>query len=239
MNPLGQRFLVIYSGVLTAALAVIVLTGFARGTQKASFDELDVQRINVREADGTLRLVINSAGKAPGIYIKNKEYPHLDRKSAGMIFFNDEGTENGGLIFGGEKNADGSKESHGHLSFDAYEQDQTMALESNQEGGKRWSSLTLADYPDYSILEELQLMAATKDLPENQRRARLQAFLDEHGCPLERMSLGRGPDNSVQLSMNDKDGHPRMVLKVAPDGTPSLHMLDAKGRVTGEMVGKQ
>jgi len=84
-----------------------------------------------------IRLVISDKSKAPGIIVKGKEYPHPDRKSAGMIFYNDEGTENGGLIFGGDRSEDGTKHSSGHLSFDAYEQDQAMALDSTQSGGER------------------------------------------------------------------------------------------------------
>jgi hypothetical protein len=83
----------------------------------AAIEELDVQRINLREPDGTLRLVISNKSKAPGIFIKGKEYPHPDRKTAGMIFFNDEGTENGGLIFGGETSPDGIKHSSGQFGL--------------------------------------------------------------------------------------------------------------------------
>ena len=103
----SQRFLTVYSGVLTAVFAVTVLSGSVDAPKKLSVEQLDVQRINLREPDGTLRLIVSSTDKAPGIYIKNKEYPHPSRKTAGMIFLNDEGTENGGLIFGGEKSADG------------------------------------------------------------------------------------------------------------------------------------
>jgi len=103
---LGQRFLVIYSGMLTVAFAVSMLTGFAK-SPVATFDEIDVQRINVREPDGTLRMVISDSAKLPGVIVKGKEQPKVDRPQAGMIFFNDEGSENGGLIFGGKRDAHG------------------------------------------------------------------------------------------------------------------------------------
>lgn len=236
MKPIGQRFLMMYAGVLTAVFAATVLSGFAQTPKKLSLDELDVQRINVREPDGTLRLVISDAATAAGIIIKGKEYPHPNRKAAGMIFYNDEGTENGGLIFGGEEGKDGTRESHGHLSFDAYEQDQTMALESNQDEGGRNTRLQFNDYPDYSILEEIQLLDSVKRLPADQQRARLKAFYDEHGGPTRRMVLARNTDGSVQLAMNDLQGHPRIVMKVAKDGSPSLQVLDGNGKVVGELV---
>ena len=240
MTPVGQRFLMIYSAVLTAVFAVSALYGFARTPQKMTLEELDVQRINLREPDGTVRLVISDKSKAPGIIVKGKEYPHPDRKTAGMIFFNDEGTENGGLIFGGERSQDGTKHSSGHLSFDAYEQDQTMALDSTQSGGERSTRLQITDYPDYSILDLLNLLAANQQLPAAQQKEKLNAFLAERGAPTTRLVLGRGMgkdrgDNSVMLGLNDMQGHPRIVMKVASDGTPSLQMFDTAGNVVGNL----
>jgi hypothetical protein len=98
---LTQRLLLIYSGVLTVVLCVVLLSG-AASPKKTTFDEIEVKRINLVEPDGTLRLVIADKANFPGMIVKGKEYPH-DRGTAGMLFFNDEGTENGGLIFGGMK----------------------------------------------------------------------------------------------------------------------------------------
>src|ERR1700732_859217 len=71
--------------------------------QVMSFNELDVQRINVREPDGTLRMTISNSAKAPGLIFKGQEHPFPNRQAAGILFFNDEGTETGGLLFGGAK----------------------------------------------------------------------------------------------------------------------------------------
>jgi hypothetical protein len=64
-------------------------------------------RINIVEPDGTTRMILSNKTDAPGLIIRRREYPHPDRKSAGVIFFDDEGTENGGLIFGGSKTKEG------------------------------------------------------------------------------------------------------------------------------------
>ena len=76
--------------------------------------------------------------------VKGKEIPHPNRRSAGIIFFDDEGTENGGLIFGGNKKS-GEATSYGHLSFDQYEQDQVVLLEKNEENGSRNAGLSFID----------------------------------------------------------------------------------------------
>lgn len=232
----NQRFLTIYSGVLTAVFAITVLSGAVDAPKKFSVEQLDVQRINLREPDGTLRLVISNTDKAPGIYIKNKEYPHPNRKTAGMIFLNDEGTENGGLIFGGEKSPDGTKQTYGHLSFDAYEQDQILTLDASQDGETRSSRFTLIDQPTFPILELVQLLDQIKNLPPEEQARRIEAFYASHGGkPKTRLTMGRGQDGTVGLGINDAQGRPRIVLMVAGDGKPMVRTLDESGKVTGEL----
>src|SRR5258705_13928342 len=54
------------------------------------------------------------------------EFAQPDRcRYAGMLFMNNEGTENGGLIFGGHQSSDGKPHSFGHLSFDEYQEGQS------------------------------------------------------------------------------------------------------------------
>jgi len=117
----GQQFLTVYSTILSTAVIVMLLTG-ARAHRKQSVDEIDVQRINVVEPDGTLRMVISDKSRLPPVIIKGKEQKMGEpRPQAGMLFYNDEGSENGGLIFGGHMNEKGEVvDSGGSLSFDKY-----------------------------------------------------------------------------------------------------------------------
>lgn len=71
--------------------------------QHTQFDVIQVHRIDVVEPDGTLRMVISNKNRLPPVIVKGKEHPEFGepRPQAGMLFYNDEGSENGGLIFGG------------------------------------------------------------------------------------------------------------------------------------------
>jgi hypothetical protein len=233
----SQRFLVIYSGVLTVAFAATLLAAASAETKKADFDEITVKRINLVEPDGTLRLVISDKALFPGLIIKGKEYPH-DRSTAGMIFFNDEGTENGGLIFGGMKDKDGKVRSWGHLSFDQYMQDQVFTVDANEEDGKRQARMSFVDYPNYPITDVLAIMQKTSALPAEQREAELKKFFAEHGEPHQRLYLGRSGDRSVALRLKDTDGHDRIVIMVKPDGIPVIQFLDAQGNVQAQLPEK-
>jgi hypothetical protein len=231
----SQRFLVVYSGILTLVFAAAMLTGFAESHQKQKFSEIDVERINIVEPDGTLRMVISNKAEFPGIIIKGKETPHPDRKTAGMLFFNDEGTENGGLIFGGSKDKQGKVSSYGHLSFDQYEQDQVFAIDSEEESGKRTSELRIIDQPDHPITEDLQEASRIAKLPKDQQQTEWNKYRANTPHSEPRIMLGRSDDRSVALRLKDVQGHDRIVIKVQPDGTPSLQFLDEQGKVTSQL----
>lgn len=228
----GNRPLVIYSGVLTLVLAVTLLTGAAR-SRTASFDSIDVGRINVVEPDGTVRLVLSSKALFPGLIFKKKEYPHPNRRTAGILFYNDEGTENGGLTFGGDKDKDGRVSAYGHLSFDQYDQDQVLTLDASEDGGYRKARLSIWDRPDYSILELLDLQARIKDMTDEERKEETAKFFAGREKPQPRLFLGRSDNGAVSLRLNDKEGRERLIIEVGPDGAPVVRLLDGNGRETG------
>lgn len=236
MNVLAsQRFLAVYSGVLTLAFAITILSGFAAEKNNADFKEINVQRINVVEPDGTLRMVISNKALFPGIFLKGKEHPHPDRKSTGMLFLNDEGTENGGLIFGGEKDKSGTVSSYGHLSFDDYEQDQVFSVDAGQEGERHHTSLTFVDRPNYSIGDLVALTDRIRDLPADQKKAEIEKFAQSHPMPHARFSLARGEDKSVAMKFKDVEGHDRIIIEVAADGSPTIRFLDPNGKLISQL----
>jgi len=234
----SRRFLAIYAGVLTLVFALTVLSG-AQKSRKARFGEIDVERINVIEPNGTIRLVLSSKALFPGIIFKGKEYPHPNRQTAGILFYNDEGTENGGLTFGGKKDKDGSVSAYGHLSFDQYNQDQVFTLDASEDGGNRKAGLAVWDRPDYSVEELLLLQARVKELPEDEKKAELSKFFSERESAHPRLYLGKSHDGSVSLRLNDRQGRDRLVIEVAPDGTPAVRFLDREGKETGRIPEKE
>jgi hypothetical protein len=234
----GQRFLVIYSGVLTAVFAVGMLSGFIALTPKtATFEELDVQRINVREPDGTLRMVISDKAKFPGIVVKGKNYPHPNRSTAGMLFYNDEGTENGGLIFGGSKDENGKLiGSGGSLTFDKYEQDQLVQLIGAHDSSGHQAGLIVSDRPDRPILQDIQEFAKIETMSSAERDKLMQQRRKDAYYGATRITVARGDDGVAKISLRDALGRARIVMGVAGDGTSSLKFLDADGKVLNELT---
>src|SRR5205085_9417185 len=103
MKPSVQQALITYSAVLSTTFAIVLLMG-AKAHRSQTFDEIKVHRIDVVEPDGTLRMVISDRDRLPGVIVKGKEFRKVDRPGAGMLFYNNEGSENGGLVFGGHRN---------------------------------------------------------------------------------------------------------------------------------------
>ena len=88
---------------------------------------LEAQRVNIVEKDGTKKMGLFSSGQY--------QYGLSERQGqgtiSGMLFFNEEGYETGGLVFDGKKIKGGQRGGIG-LMFDGYRQDQTIKIEHDE-----------------------------------------------------------------------------------------------------------
>jgi hypothetical protein len=241
------RFLAIYSGTLTLVFVVAIFLAMTHGpvyaaadSRRAEFDQITVHRINLVEPDGTPRLILADKAEYPGSIIKGKEAARPDRSGAGILFLNDEGTENGGFLLSGYRGTDGIPHSNLHISFDEYQQDQTTVLETNQDGDARNSGIQFNDNgtgiftPD--IINQFE-NAKRLPLSTPAERAAAQKVFDQllAKYPIQghtRVYLGRENDHASVLRLKDALGRDRILLRVAPDGSPHMQFLDAAGHVT-------
>src|SRR5437660_12479656 len=231
------KFLAVYSGILTLAFAVVMLVGAAR-THDATFGIITARRINIVEPDGTVRLTISNRSDFPGAWNRKKEYPRPDRQeAAGMLFMSEEGTEQGGFIWGASQLPDGTIENHSHRSFDQYEENQIFAIDAGQEGKEKFARITMADQGDLPIEAKKHANDEIDKMPANQQDAAWDKFFATHRHDLKRLALGRSPDGSVGLELRDQAGKARMVLAVRPNGEPILQFFNDDGRVVRELVG--
>lgn len=224
-----SRMLLIYSATVLTAVAGLAVSRAVSQPKVTVFDTIDVQRLNMREPDGTLRMAISNKALFPGAIFKGKEYPHASRAdTAGMIMFDDEGTEDGGLIFGGARGQDGKVRSFGHLSFDQYMQDQVVNLEHGEEDGHRSAGLSFNDMPDAPMdIETLSKIESMKDGPEKQAIIKKLIADGVGGHP--RLFIGK-QEGVARLIIRDTAGKPRISMQVKADGDASIDFLDAAGK---------
>ena len=92
------RLLKLYAGGSTLALVFLTAAAFrAQSPTRPKFDEIDVERINVVEKDGRVRLVIANSERQAVTVVDGQSILPNRKRDAGLIFFNDEGDENGGM----------------------------------------------------------------------------------------------------------------------------------------------
>jgi hypothetical protein len=223
------RFLKTYAICATTVCLVLIVSAFTFQNRKQKFEEIDVQRINIVEKDGKLRMVIsNQERQHPGI-VNGKVIERKDPRPPGMIFFNHLGDEMGGLIFGDN----GGNGHFGSFTFDKVKNDQTMGfryLES--DNGTYQSGLEMWQQPNIPAdVMMAKYEAANKIADEAKRKAAIQALVDNNELTTNRLFLGKRRDDSTMLVMSDRKGNPRIRLQVAKEGAPKLEFLDASGTV--------
>ena len=225
----------------TWLLAVTALAGWTAwdriqaGTRaRAGLKELTVERINVVEPNGLNRLVISNAARFPGLFMEGTEYRHHNRTGGGMLFFNDEGDESGGMSFSGGKQGDAHAASAG-MFFDQYKQDQTVGVVYSDQDGRRIAGLRVWDRPDYSIgpLMEMSDRAARAKSEvgrEAIRKQMMEYAMARGGAGAERLFAGKAREDAV-VRLADPQGRPRLQLMVDGAGEPRVEFLAEDGTV--------
>ena len=82
------RALKAYVVISTLVIGVTALSAFRKAAMPTKFDEIDVERINLREPDGKLRLVLSNRARSPGPIAHGKPFGYPGGSRPGIIFFN-------------------------------------------------------------------------------------------------------------------------------------------------------
>lgn len=223
------RFLKVYAIIATLVCVVFMASGFMLQSQKQKFDEIDVERINIVEKDGKLRIVIsNRERQHPGI-VDGKLIPREGGRPPGMIFFNHRGDECGGLIFGDN----GGKGHFVSLTFDKSRQDQTVGIQHlESDNGQYFAGLRIWDRPNSSIADLLTKYEVIKKMQdEEEKKAAIKELSDRGELGKKRIIIGKSRNKSAIIELSDPNGKPRIVISVDATGNPKLDFLDETGKV--------
>jgi hypothetical protein len=242
-NTTMNKELVFLRTFATAAvLGMILITSsaFKRGGNHR-FSEIDVERINIVEKDGTVKMVITNVGRFPNGSEKINARPTNEerKKRAGMLFFNEDGIECGGFIYDGQKTKDGHS-SGLSLTYDQYDGDQVMQLltQDHSEAGNRFvsSGLMFNDRPAKE--SQLRMTAIMKELDELGKKdpkaadEKYQAYQAQGlvgGAP--RVMLGKSRNENNGLFLFDNKGMPRAMFYVDKANNAKLDFFDETGNI--------
>lgn len=231
---------------MSAAAGIFLFGTVAlKDSGRQRFAEIDVERINVIEKDGTVKMVITNVARFPnGKDSINALATNVDRKKrAGMLFFNEDGIECGGLIYDGMKKANGHS-SGLSLTYDQYDGDQVMQLltQDYREGDKRFvsSSIAFNDRPaKESQATTSKIMEELKSLSPQEKREKIKAYEAQGllgGVP--RIMLGKSRSENNGLFLFDDKGMPRAMFYVDKENNAKLDFYDEKGQVLASFPSK-
>jgi hypothetical protein len=225
-----------YAAILTVLFAGS--TVYLLVDRNGRFKEITVERINVVEPNGQQRLVISNKERSPEVVEHGKSYdpPVPGHNRPGLIFYNDEGTEDGGLIFMGHTDSAGKYAATGHLSFDQYNQNQVLYLQYADENGEQTTGLHVDDWqkspPFWQFREKYK---AIEKMPNGaQREQLLKGLMDPapgQRAFAQRVFVGKDDNKTAMVMLSDRAGKPRLELSVDSNGTPKLNFLDEHGRI--------
>ena len=230
---------------LKAVIVILILiNGFlifsSFGEKKSNkFVTLDAERINIIGSDGKPVMVISNKKHIPGVSINGKTYPKefSDGREnySGIIFFNEQGDEVGGLVYNGFLKKDSGYFAIEHLSFDQWKQNQVVALQYLDNGKSRRAGLRVYDRPNVPMDEIFDRYVrrnnATKGTPAYDSITKeIQSSKSRGDDGVERMFVG-SLNEEAQIQLRDKKGNVRAKFYVDKDGNAKIEFLNEKGKV--------
>lgn len=206
----------------------------------ADFDELNVKRLNVRDEKGNLRLTLSNSDRMPDPVVEGKVLEgmrQVDDDTAGLIFFNTEGDECGGLVFRGSMTPDGASAS-GFLSFDEFRQNESVTVSFSQKGEASSAGFSVYERPNKSVLELVDKREEIERRSEEIRK--MEPGPDQTNAALElqkeigfrRLFVGRNVTGEIAVRMADSKGRERIRLRIDESDVPRLEFLGEDGSVT-------
>lgn len=223
--------------VLFLPIAFLCINCFHPLLPQQRFKVIDAERINIRERSGTLKAALsNSVGFNEGDRAKQG-----GARFSGLMFYNEEGQETGGLVYYG-KAIPGGQDSDVSLTFDQFRQDQNVYL--HHEEFKDTHSLRIADglainaRPDWTnIKEEYATYAALEKLSPEQRDELQLKSLQAGKLSTRRLFFGvqRGIKDSqlyddAGVFIKNKWGRNAIKLYIDCNNKPHFEIYDSLGK---------
>ncbi len=239
------RLLLISNFAAWGIILFFVLSGFIAG-KKEKFKEIDAERINIVGENGRPVMVLANKKLIPGPSMNGKDYPREVSEGreflSGIIFFNDQGDEVGGLVYNGLKK-DSGYSAVGHLSLDQWKQNQVLALQYLDNSKSRRAGLRIWDRPvNVPMDKELDRLLAFRNAGNNERlkdslRKEMREARERGDNGVERLFLG-SQDEIAQLQLRDRKGKVKARLFVDSTGTAKLQFMNDKGDTISEFPAK-
>lgn len=217
-----------------------IFFAFNKNAVKERFEQIDVERINIIGENDKPVMAITNKRLIPGVAVNGKTYPlsFSDGRGdySGIIFYNEQGDEVGGLVFNGWPKDDSTYFAIEHLSFDQWKQNQVVAMQYLDNGYSRRAGLRVWDRSTEVTTDQLwDLHVARNAAPKNSRlydslNNEIRAYRERRENGVERMFVG-SKNNVAQIQLRDTKGNIRIKIYVDENDQAKLEFLDESGAV--------
>lgn len=220
--------------IIVFILAILTITSFLISLhlllRQNNFKTITAERLNIVEPNGQLKMVISNASRQHPGMINNKNLPARERP-AGMIFFNDEGDECGGLIYDGNKTSASMT-----YSVDQFKNDQIMQWQYQQDkvNGKMTRSYGLKFWDRNDAFNLPKLLSYTDSLEQlhdsTAYRIGIETLKASGMLERERLFVGKNKDGEVGVFLRDANGKPRIKIYINSHNDPVIETLNDEGK---------
>lgn len=202
--------------------------------KKERFTEIDVEKLNVVDKDGKVKLALFNQDHIPPVMMDGVDILPGHRQSdpiSGLMFYNSEGDECGGLIYGSETDGEGNVNTGASLTFDQYKQDQVVQMHYSEENEKRLYGFSIFDRPETPLAQLIEGENDIKNsnLTEEQKNKAYDKLFEGN---TQRAFMGKGQNGDVSVKLMDSKGNDRIRMVVDENDVPRMEFLNEKGEVT-------
>ncbi len=174
-----------------------------RGPIPAAFETITAERINIVDPDGTLRLAIANQAHQPAVIYRGETYPKRSIEGmAGIIFYEEDGNEAGGIALARLRD---SRQSAFIFDYTHQLTDGIGMIKRESEDGSGWKS-------GFFISDRRPFEPGSVKSSQG----------------VERIWLSN-ENKTASLVISDHEGRPRIRIAVDDAGEPSIEMFDAAG----------
>jgi hypothetical protein len=224
--------------VLLVTTGFLVVNLFQPLLPVQHFKYIEAQKVNILEKNGILKASLSNA-EGFRVFGRAKQ----DVTFSGLMFYNEEGAEEGGLVYEGKALPGGQRASAG-LTFDQYRKDQNIYLHHDEvkdaHGLDISDGLSIMARPDYSQGDkEYRIYDSFAKLPPESREAANLKAAEEGKISTNRVFVGvhRGTKDNVAfddtgLFIRNRLGQKAIRLYVDADNKPHFEIYDQLGKTT-------
>ncbi len=235
-KKLAQKvnFLMAYAAISTLFILFFALSGFKKNNAVEKMEELMVKKITIVGEDNSPRMVLSNEDRQHSGRMNGKDWEKRERP-AGIIFFNNEGDECGGLVYQ-VKEKDGKIISGMSFTMDNYKDDQVLQILNDEyyADGKAFieRGISINQFPLGTNIDErnrkLDSLNNIKD--DKERKEKVRDLFKKEGA-VTRLFIGKTKGNSSGLFLSGPDGQPKMMIYVDEKGNPKIQTFNDKGEV--------